>query len=205
VYQLVERRAREIMLPVKVATRERGYRYYHGLRTVRIAENLIARSEELDRAEVDLFLVRCGGLLHDIAKGLMDGEHGEEGARLVREGFSDLLGAHDLDRVADIVRYHNKRDPTRDYPVEVKVIQDADLIDHLGAMEVWLAFHWSAARDEPVAESLRWFEGDRARSWWDYCLSHCNFELSRLAMERRLERFWRFLADLRRENDGELW
>ena len=198
-------RAQRMMLPVSDGIREPGYRFHHGERVALIAERLARQSAEVDHESVNLLVLRCGALVHDMAKGLVDGEHGAQGARLVRERFSDILSGDTLDQVAEIVEFHNKRTLDRDFTVETRLVQDADLIDHLGAMEAWLAVHFAVSKDNTIDQELEWFDQGGGEGWWSYCLNNANFELSRRAIDRRLQYFEGFLKQLDRENRGYLW
>ncbi len=204
-YPKVDAKAREIMLPVKEKHRPPGYRYYHGRRTARLALRLARDSDEVEMGEVDRFVVKCGALLHDIAKGRKTGEHGEVGAEEVEHHFSHILGERDRASVRAVVNHHNKRHLDRDFCVETRLVQDADLIDHLGYMEVWLTGQWAAAEGEVVEGALENYLERFGHDWWEYCLSHHNFDLSRRAMEKRLARFKGFVKVLRREVRGRLW
>ena len=43
--------------------------------------------------------------------------------------------------VLDIIRQHSKKEKET---IEARMMSDADYIDHVGAMDVWRMFHYSA-------------------------------------------------------------
>ena len=61
--------------------------------------------------------------------------------------------------MAEACYLHNKRHMPA--PVEAQVVQDADLLDHFGAQEVWLSAYYSGGRDEAFADSLAYLSGGR--------------------------------------------
>ncbi len=209
-------------LACKVAARSRppgrepGYRYTHGLRVAALAEAL-ARAEEVRRLyrpdAADLAILRAGAVLHDVARedvGREDpADHALRGAELARGGLAGVFPPAALDRVCAIIARHNRRRRRpvavgQPDPVEVQLVQDADLVDHFGAMEVWLAAYRSAEHREGLEDFLAYFGGGNARRWRSYALEHANFEPTRRALRERIAFADRFARRLRAEADGLL-
>lgn len=202
--------------------REPGYRFYHGHRVARIALRLweveglrASRPAALHGPEggeggpVGVGeLIWVGALLHDVGKEDAGpdhgGDHAERGRAFVHEHLSALYGGPALALIGDIVLRHNKRGDPAEAP-EVAVVQDADLIDHFGVMEVWLGAYWMAAGGGTLYDYLEYCEGERARSWWEYAVRHVRFETARRELALRMARARAAIADLRREAAAGLY
>lgn len=88
------------------------------------------------RADEDLLW--AAGLFHDSGKGLEP--HWISSKALVLEHLAPLADSEEaLDRIAYLVRYHAKRSDPALLTTELKLLQDADILDHRGCMQIWLA------------------------------------------------------------------
>ena len=138
----IERIARAEMADSRSDTREPGWILYHGQRTGKLA---VALAKELD-SEVDSDLLYIAGLFHDVGKGRE--RHNEAGARLAAKLLSGVVTPSELEVICSVARYHNKRKKADSYSDYVRLVQDADLIDHVGLIGVWMAFYWSGNHSE---------------------------------------------------------
>lgn len=203
---------------VPAGRREPGYRFHHGHRVARLALALwetpeVRRARQAAAAPpaVDGVpleeLVWAGALLHDVAKRDVGddrgGDHAAAGRELVHRRLAGVYGPEACRLVGEIVFRHNKRDGPDD-PVWVRVVQDADLLDHFGIMDLWLGAYYHAACGQGLTEFLAYAEGERARSWWEYARRHVRFETARRELERRMATGGAALAQLRREARGQL-
>lgn len=197
------------MLPADDSPLEPGYRWYHGVRTAGLA----LRLAEQMRLPVDRDVLELGGLLHDLGKAGYRGPqpHGPRGARLIRAEAAHLFSAEQLERVTTIVANHYER-PNSKYwrgkepPVfapEVLLVQDADILDHIGANGVWLAFHYSAQEGRAQREAIdRFFSVDA--EWHREMTQSLNFTASIQEMKRRLDFVHNFYRQWQQEERGEL-
>ena len=89
--------AERTMAGQECAPLERGYRYWHGVRTGRIAVWL---GKALGMDEVMLARLYVAGVLHDVGKSGYRGKepHGPRGGRIVREKLRRWLTAEERDR-----------------------------------------------------------------------------------------------------------
>ncbi len=160
--------------------RETGFVFLHGKRVMNGALNL--RRLITDDTSFDDVLA-CAALFHDVGKGI--GEHGKSGAAIARYILKDEITPDELDTVARLIEAHNKRDPEGDkWDMPAKLLQDADLLDHYGVMEVWLNFHYNAYHDwnfEKAQEFYRdEFEKDVAKH-----MTLLNYEISKQIFEEK--------------------
>jgi len=77
-------------------------------------------------------------------------------------------------------------------------VQDADLIDRVGAIDIWMAFYWSGSQGESIHDHIAWFKGDECRDWRDYMRNHFNFDVSRQMLENRIEESDQFFTKFQR-------
>lgn len=181
--QLTELARKAMGESVCLPEREQGYTFHHGLRTARIALDLHARLDAPDGAEADLTF--AGALFHDIGKGLRP--HHEIGAAMTVELLGPHLSAGTVEQVARVVREHNQRQRPAECLPESRIVQDADILDHVGAVLIWQAFHYSAVRHETPAHAVAYYFGPEHQQWLDGLSLSLNFELSRdLLAERRV-------------------
>jgi uncharacterized protein len=179
--------------------RERGYIFHHGRRVGLLAEHLADRVEQAATLDRDILYV--GGLFHDVGKG--DEPHHRIGEAMVRDLLTGVLEAEQLEQVASLVAGHNRRGQA-DCTAAQKLIQDADILDHLGAQDIWLCIQYSAAADRGVAPTLEFYNSRDNRAYLAQCVEALNFQASRAEARRRQELERRFIDALADEEQGHL-
>lgn len=136
--------------------REPGFIYYHGQRVGEIAlqlrKRILPHQPEFD----DVILV--GSWFHDLGKGIEP--HWEYGALLAREILAAYCGADDLERIVEIIGSHTLRKQGESYPDYVKLVQDADILDHFGTVEIWMNFLHNAYSKGTMLDSVRFYQGE---------------------------------------------
>ncbi len=175
--------------------RETGYIFYHGLRVTRISFLLAESLQiEVDWPEV-LF---AGALFHDIGKGFP--RHPEIGSGLVKVLLKDLIQGEVLERAARIVLMHNDRGQ-ENLPDEIRIVQDADIIDHYGAQGIWLKFQYSAQCNESVYDAMDFWHSGSCEGLIAQSRMELNYDLSRRIFEQRLA----FQNDFSRVFENEIY
>ena len=162
--------------------REPGWILYHGIRTGKIACHLV-RKIGLDEDPDALYVA---GLFHDIGKG--KDYHNEVGAKRTHELLSNLIPKKILDTICEMIQLHNQRKHSANHSNLAKLIQDADLIDHTGLIDIWLSLYWSGNRNETIQDHLKWFKGKDFDQWRDYMRNNLNFDVSRQILEDRIQK-----------------
>ena len=161
-------------------TREPGWLFYHGLRTARIAGQLCdALGDDVNR---DVLFV--GALFHDVGKGT--DPHNEHGAELARRLLAAECSDAELAQICEIVRLHNQRRDARTHPASVRIVQDADNLDHVGPIVAWLAFYWSGVRNETADDHVRFATGEENIKYREAMRSYLNFDVSRGLFDARV-------------------
>jgi uncharacterized protein len=172
--------------------REPGWLYHHGRRVARIAMRL---ADELGAA-ADRNVMYAGALFHDIGKGAEP--HNEIGATITRETLKELCTPLELESICDIIRKHNQRQLSDQFCEAVRIVQDADVLDHVGSIGPWLAFYWSGVHNETFDDHVRFIEGEENATIQMRMKAGLNYEVSRHIFEDRLELEKRFFAEVRR-------
>jgi uncharacterized protein len=190
-------KAREIMLEAKSHDRrEPGWAYRHGLRTANLALWLRNRIFP-ERTEYDDILY-VAGLFHDCAKD-DERDHGEAGAERAAEYLRGIVAADDMPIVTHAIFNHNKRG-TESTDLE-KILQDADIIDHFGTIEVWLNVSYSVLGGEGPERSLEFYNTDWAAMVVEL-RGLLNFELSKTIYNDRIAYNEEFIRRLKIESTG---
>lgn len=180
--------------------REKGYTFHHGLRTARLALRL--REQISKPMEVSEALLFAAALFHDVGKGLEP--HNHSGAAAVADLLADQLTPDEIKAVGRIVREHNRRKNNRGCWLASKIVQDADLLDHFGAQGIWLCLHYSATHGRTDAQTLKFHNSPDNHAYQVKSRKALNFEISRLAFDRRMSLERQFMDRLAAEADGDI-
>jgi uncharacterized protein len=127
---------------------ERGHDWSHIWRVYRQA-NLIAAHEPGDK-----LVIRLGALLHDIADSKF--HEGDEtlGPEKAKSFLSSLGLPQDIiDQVTTLVKdisFHSNLEQEMPKTEELKVVQDADRLDALGAIGIARAFHYGGFKNREI-------------------------------------------------------
>jgi len=180
--------------------RESGFIYQHGKRTAAIALKLRKIVQPDDAGKDDLLYV--AGLFHDIGKG--NEPHWETGAILARELLAECCNPAELEEIIQMIRLHNQRKSGHEYPTLVKIIQDADLLDHFGTLEIWLSFWHNAARDQGIPEMLQYWQSAKYQKYLKKMRKLINYEISEQIYDERVQYTGQFIRRFLNEMQGEL-
>ena len=139
-------------------------------------------------------------MFHDVGKGI--GEHGQTGAEMVRFLLKDELTADEIEEVSRLVYAHNHRAPgTGKWDLWAQLLQDADIIDHYGTIEVWLNFQYCAHADRQMTEDLS-FYSDEFPAQTEKHRALLNFEEAKRVYDERVQFNKAFAARMAVEAEG---
>ena len=175
--------------------REVGHVYYHGVRTMRGVTEL-RRRVTADGSHDEL--LRAAALFHDCGKRLEPYER--SGALLAGEFLRDALTPGELGEVTRLISRHDLRGHADD-DMWVKLLQDADLIDHYGTMEIWLNIFYNAYHDIPVQDAVRFYREEYPRQAQHH-RALLNFDAARRIFDEKLAFTLRFVDRLALEGAG---
>lgn len=190
-------KAKEILLPiVSHERREPGWAYRHGLRTANLALWLRDKLFPADTFMDDILY--AAGLFHDCAKD-DEADHAQAGAERAVEYLRGIANDKALPAIKNAIYMHNKRGE-QSTSLE-KILQDADIVDHFGTIEVWLNVSYSVLGGEGPERSLAFYD-----TQWDGMVKELrellNFDLSKAIYDDRIRYNNEFISRLRIESDG---
>ena len=177
--------------------RETGSVYYHG---ARVAQGVLQLRRRVTHDASYDDILRCAAMFHDIAKGMKP--HSHFGAMLVRDILRDELSAYELENVCRLIEAHGDRRPAREFhDMWVWLLQDADLLDHVGTYEIWLSCNYYAYQQRPMEDILEWYTSQFDAQMADY-RARLNFDVSRDIFDSKVEFEHMFIRRLIVENSG---
>ena len=200
-FEQLDELARKLMKKRKShVEREIGSIYYHGRRVSRLVLELRRLIVPDDDSMDDM--LRLAGLFHDVGKGIEP--HARYGAAIFREAMRDCdVTPTQVDCAARLIAAHCDRRPSE--PVHdtwERLIQDADLLDHIGTYTIWMDFNWCAYREEGVDEARK-----RLSSIEEYIASNrkgINFPQSLAIYDEKSDFLRAFVARLDWESRGRI-
>lgn len=182
--------------------REKGFIYYHGLRTAKLAltlrKNIYPEISKYDD------VIYAGALFHDIGKGIEP--HQETGQVIVKHILEGQCTKQELDMVSEIVRLHCERKIPNDYPMWVRLVQDADILEHQGTSEIWINIAYSLYEERSYDYAIEWWQKN------EKCLieketfpEKMNFDLSKKIWYEKVNFVDEFIKRLEEESEGKIF
>jgi HD superfamily phosphodiesterase len=188
----------------------------HSVRVTEMARK-IAALPPVREAEPDEAAIIAAALYHEAGwiMRLRDGEitrvecllgtasetQREQGAIMMERSLAKLLPAESLARASQIIRTLHSRDIE---PIEGQVVRDADNLDGFGLLSLWAIIRRGAVEGKGVQAVLDTWQAQRLYHFWEARLKDSFlFPAVRAIAERRLEKFERFMGQLRQEHQGE--
>ncbi|WP_353893208.1 HD domain-containing protein [Proteinivorax hydrogeniformans] len=184
---------------IKYKERETGYLYYHGLRVANLSLNLANMLGDLSNNTKERMYIAA--IFHDVAKGREP--HNLTGAIKTKNLLKQVLSQQEINEIARLIYYHNRRG-NDNLHLETKILQDADIIDHTGTLDVWLGMHYVVDEDLSPKQALKFFLGG---SWHQMVVQQrakLNFPLSKRVYDKRVYYAEKFFKKMAWEMKGKL-
>lgn len=116
----------------------------HSLRVESYALRILARENHL-LSEHEIILLRLAAILHDIARLDKRENHAKAGAEIVEKWLQNNSGYNlksgDITRVMEMIADHSNKD-VREPDFSKAVLKDADTLDEIGAMSIFMTSNW---------------------------------------------------------------
>lgn len=197
--QLIKQRAFENLGRRKAHHhRETGFIYYHGVRTANLVINLRKLILPEDNSKDEL--LQAAAYFHDVAKGIEP--HSKYGSILVKEMLQDLCTEEEIEQISGLIQCHAAR-KKREYNNDEMLLQDADLLDHFGTIELWMNFNYYAIEDEDMNSSIDFYHTE-FKDLVAKNRSLINFEVSKRIFDEKLEFVYDFVNRMEIENKGDI-
>ena len=127
---------------------EGGHDWFH---TLRVYNNALLISKNED---VDVFIVKLGALLHDIADSKFHNGDETVGPKLAREFLFKLnVDSSVIEHVIKIIEnisYKGGNEAQKFNSPELNVVQDADRLDAIGAIGIARCFNYGGFKNRPL-------------------------------------------------------
>jgi uncharacterized protein len=197
--QLIKQRAYENLGNRKAHYhRETGFIYYHGARVAKLVINLrkliIPEDNSMDE------ILQAAAYFHDVAKGIEP--HNKYGAIIIKEMLQDLCTEEELEQIAGLIDCHALR-KKREYNNYEMLLQDADLLDHFGTIELWMNFYYYATEDQDMNPSIDYYHTE-FKDMTVKNRSLLNFGLSEKIFDEKLAFVNSFVKRMEIENKGDI-
>ncbi len=181
--------------------KEAGELYHHGQRVGRLV--LALRKLVFPDDDSCDQMLTVAAWLHDVSFGSED--HARLGAEKTVELLAGRCRESEIRVIRSLISNHEDRVSDRkllsDY---AKLLQDADLLDHYGANELWYEFHKAAYQGDFVPDVIEWSRAYRFEN-----LQHdrqlLNFDMSKLIFDDRCEFIRAFYTRFAVEGAGGIW
>lgn len=181
--------------------RERGSIYEHGQRVARLA--VLLRKEIVPEDDSRDDILRLAGMFHDIGKGIEP--HAEFGAPIMLQAVRGVVSDEEAAEAARLIAAHCDRRPQEDvHDVWVRLIQDADLLDHIGTYTIWMDIQYAAYQDAGAEETAQRMEKG-AEEYARHCRSLLNFDLTKRIYDDRIALYMEFVARFSAEARGRIY
>ncbi len=184
--------------------REIGSVYFHGVRVSRLV--LALRREVLPEEESMDDVLRLAALFHDVGKGVEP--HARYGAAIfltAMEDHPDVSPAQTRAAARMIAEHCDRHPENPTCDVWSRLLQDADLLDHIGTYKVWMDFNYAAWREEGIETACARMEEDMVPRYIVQYRSLLNFPQSVAHYDKKCEFLRAFAARLSAESRGQFF
>ncbi len=180
--------------------REKGFIYYHGQRVAKIAVWLREFILPHDQSHDEILM--AAAFFHDIAKGIEP--HSYYGSILVEQILRDYCSGYELEQITELIRWHQFRDQTKDYSEYIKILQDADTLDHGGSVELWMNFQYQSHTNGTLLDSVQFYreEYDKIAVMMRQGL---NYDISVQIFDEKVEFVRNFIERMSVEAEGRIF
>ena len=181
--------------------REAGSIFEHGQRVAKLVitlrEAVVPGDDSMDE------ILRLAGIFHDIGKGIEP--HAAFGAPIMKQAVQGIVTDEEAEQAARLIAAHCDRRPDEPlHDVWEKLIQDADLLDHIGTYNVWMDIQYCAYKEMGVEEEAEFLRG-KVENYADFHRTQLNFDISKRIYDDRIGFYLEFTRRFLVEAQGEIY
>lgn len=174
--------------------KDMGNKYYHGLRTAKLALDL--RRRLFPGLDTEDELLTVSAWFHDVRNG--EDDHCVLGAQTTARLLKGTVPEPELERICEIISVHDRRYDSYD-PI-IYLHQDADLLDHFGAYDIMMNASYGITMGES-SEELRDRFFRETQNGIDNHRHRLHYDFSKELFDKRVEFQFRFAEEFKREMD----
>lgn len=181
--------------------RELGSVYDHGQRVAKLVVTLRESVVPEDSSMDDI--LRLAAMFHDVGKGIEP--HAAFGPPIMLQAVRGIVGEDEAREAARLIETHCDRRPNEPvHDVWARLLQDADLIDHIGTYNVWMDIQYYAHQGGGVADEAEFLK-ENAESYARHHRTQLNFPVSVRIYDDRIGFYLEFARRFQVEARGEIY
>jgi uncharacterized protein len=187
--------------------RDVGNKYYHGQRVAKLAVAL--RKLILPNENGFDEILTVASWLHDVRNddnAFLNGVniHGKLGAEEATEILKPYCDATQIELIANLIEHHDDRNSKAPHGDLIKILQDADLLDHRGTTEIWGTIVYASIYNRTMHETAAWNMQEGISAIKEY-RERLNFEISKKIFDDRTNFYKTFVERFFAESNGEIF
>ena len=189
--------------------KEPGNKYYHGIRTAKLVLRLKNDMHLADDA-VNPDILTVAAWFHDVCNSENEPHHEEAGAALLPSLIGSFCAPEELSQIQEIIRVHDTRLADIDLPKRLEtyshavlLLQDADLLDHVGTYDIWISFSDLVQQHKSPSDYVEVFQNGRFDQFAERWRIRFNYPYAREIYNEKIEYEIAFARRMMRELDGE--
>ena len=190
-----------------------GFRYYHGLRTMKYCEQFLKlpyfknKAINKDAAVIAALFADIGKVKAINKKGELvygsrgDQEHAEAGAKIISKYLSKYIKNKGLINliVYIINEQHNKEQST----IEAKLVKDADRLDNYGFIQIWRHITYAHYDRRGIDRLKEFWIDEKARENAKNYLKKFNFPIIKKLAKVRYRKLNYLISEIDKESQGK--
>lgn len=181
--------------------REIGGIYYHGQRVANLAIE-IRKQMGLNTSMYDDVMI-AASYLHDIGKGIEP--HARYGAVLAKEAIKDHVDEDEMSAICKMIKLHCDRKPNdNNYEDYIKIVQDADLIDHFGTYGIWVNINYAVHKNNMIHDLIDYYDREHSKIITKH-RKLLNYEVSKNIFDERVAFEKQYIKRLKIEGKGGIF
>ncbi len=189
--------------------KEPGNKYDHGLRCATLALRLKADMSLSDDL-VNPHILTAAAWFHDVCNSQDEPDHENAGANLLPSLIGSFCTPAELSEIQSVIRVHDTRlknlsldERLEAYSHTTLLLQDADLLDHVGTYSVWATFSDLVYRHKTPGDYVIPFENGGFDRWAESWRIKMNYPYCRNIYNEKIAFEVEFAHRMQRELSGE--
>lgn len=176
--------------------KEKGNKYYHGQRVAKIIEQLCKIIKYGDNTDI----LTVSAWFHDICNGSEN--HEVLGADKTCILLKEYCSEYELSSIRTLISTHDSRKKP-ELSIESQILQDADLLDHYGAFEVWSTFGYAFKENFSMTETAELMVRNYTEEF-EQERNQLHFEISQKIYNEKRQYVVEFVNRMKEESLGKI-